>query len=63
MRGPMPVARGCDRWPGPAFDEYRGDAVVGEQRRGEQADAAAADHEHRHFWIRCICHGYTVSRR
>lgn len=51
------------RRPGPAFDEHRGDAVVGEQRRGEQADAAAADHEHRHFWIHCLRHGYTVARR
>ena len=47
----------------PAFDEHRGDAVVGEQRRGEQPDAAASDHEHRHFWIRCLRHGYTVAIR
>lgn len=51
------------RRPGPAFDEHGRDAVVDEQRRGEQADAAAADHEHRHIWIHCLRHGYTVARR
>ena len=65
LDGARPDAGGTrvDRRTGPAFDEHRGDAVVGEQRRGEQPDAAASDHEHRHFWIRCFRHGYTVARR
>ena len=65
LDGARPDAGGArvDRRPGPAFDEHRGDAVVGEQRRGEQPHAATSDHEHRHFWIRCLRHGYTVARR
>jgi hypothetical protein len=35
--------------------------VVGEKCRGEQTDAASTDHEHRHFWIHCLRHGYNVA--